>query len=295
MKYFARFALIVLTLFTANLAYASGYNTDYDKTYDAEGIAKPWQMNFQEPASPVMEELVGLHNFVFVIVAVITIFVMALMVYVLLRFNSKANPVPNKNAHNTLIEVIWTVIPVLILIAIAIPSFRVHFDCVHTVGGCGTETPPENPDLTLKIIGYQWYWNYEYPEHGIQFDSNIKPDEELGPNEPRLLSVDNPVIVPVNANVRVLLTGGDVIHDWAVPAFGIKQDAVPGRLNETWFKATKEGTYYGQCSELCGRLHGFMPIKVEVLSQEKYDAWIADAKQRFAKDDFGSVTQAAAQ
>ena len=208
---------------------------------------------------------------------------MILLGYVCVRYSRKANPNPSKNAHNTTIEIIWTVVPVIILIAIAIPSFRLHFDCMHSIG-CTEDGEPVDPDLTLKVIGYQWYWNYEYPEHEIQFDSYMKQEADLEPGEPRLLAVDNPIVVPVNANVRLLLTGGDVIHAWAMPAFGVKQDTVPGRLNETWFRAEKEGTYYGQCSELCGRLHGFMPIQVEVVSQAKYEAWLDNAKQRFAKN-----------
>jgi len=159
--------------------------------------------------------------------------------------------------------------------------------------GCSEDGEPVDPDLTLKIIGYQWYWNYEYPEHGIRFDSYMKQPEDLEPGEPRLLAVDNPVYVPVGADVRLQLTGGDVIHSWAMPAFGVKQDTVPGRLNETWFRAEKAGTYYGQCSELCGRLHGFMPIQVEVVSQEAFDAWLEDAKEKFASD--GSRQLAAAE
>lgn len=249
----------------------------------AEGMARPWQLNFQEPATPVMEQLTGLHNYLLVIITAITVFVLALLAYVCIRYRRSANPNPSKNAHNTTIEIIWTVVPVMILVAIAIPSFRIHFDCMSTIG-CTEGGEPVDPDLTLKIIGYQWYWNYEYPEHGIRFDSYMKQTEDLEPGEPRLLAVDNPVYVPVGADVRLQLTGGDVIHSWAVPAFGVKQDTVPGRLNETWFRADKEGTYYGQCSELCGRLHGFMPIQVEVVSQEKFDAWLEGAKEEFASD-----------
>lgn len=295
MTHFARLALLIGSLFFANAALALGPNPDYDKSYDAEGIATPWQLHFQKPASPVMEKLEWLHDYVFVIAVVITILVTLLLAYVCIRFSRKNNPVPSKNSHNTIVEVVWTIVPVLILIAIAIPSFRIHFDCVHAVGGCGEEAAPVEPDLTLKVIGRQWYWSYEYPDQGIMFDSTIKKDEDLGPNEPRLLAVDNPIVVPVNANIRVLVTGGDVIHSFAMPAMGLKQDTIPGRLNETWFKATREGTFYGQCSELCGRGHGFMPIQLEVVSQEKFDAWIETAKEEFAKDDFGSSIVAANQ
>lgn len=279
-----RFFFLTLVMITA------GYGAD---ALAAEGLAKPWQLGFQEAVTPVMRELIELHDFLLVIIAAITLFVLGLLAYVMVCFRKSANPTPSKNTHNTTIEVLWTVIPVLILVAIAIPSFRIHFDCIHSIG-CAEDGVDVDPDVTLKVVGYQWYWNYEYPEHDIQFDSYMKKESELDAGEPRLLAVDNPIVVPVNANVHVLLTGGDVIHSWAIPAFGVKQDTVPGRLNEYWFRAEKEGTYYGQCSELCGRLHGFMPIQVEVVSQAKYDAWVKDAKQRFAKDDFGSVTHASA-
>lgn len=239
----------------------------------AEGMAKPWQMGYQQPVTPVMERLYELHHWLVVGMTVITIIVMILLFYVCIRFRRKANPVASKNAHNTVVEVVWTVIPVLILAAIFIPSVRLHYDCMHNIG-CNADGEPVEPDVTLKVVGYQWYWNYEYPDLGIQFDSYMKKDNELKEGEPRLLAVDNPIYVPVNANVRVQMTGGDVIHAFAVPAFGVKKDTVPGRLNETWFRAEKEGTYYGQCSELCGKLHGFMPIQVEVVSQEKFDEWV---------------------
>lgn len=250
-----------------------------------EGRAEPWQIDFQPPASPVMEHLVWLHDYLLVIISVITAFVLILLAYTCIRFSAKNNPVPRKFSHNTLVEVLWTGLPVLILVAIAYPSWQAH--------KLMSDIP--EPDVTLKVVGYQWYWNYEYPEEGIQFDSNIKHQEDLQPGEPRLLTVDNPVYIPVNKNVRVLVTGGDVIHAWAMPAFGVKQDTVPGRLNETWFRATKEGTYYGQCSELCGRLHGFMPIQIEVVSQQKYEAWLKQAKQKFAARDFGATAWAAIQ
>ena len=260
----------------------------------AEGMAKPWQLNFQTPATPVMEQFYSFHHYLTIMAVVVSVFVCALLVYVCIRFRKSANPVPSKNTHNTLIEIIWTVVPVIILVVIAVPSFRLHFDCVHSIG-CAEDGEPVEPDLTLKVVGYQWYWNYEYPDHGIQFDSYMKKEEDLKKGEPRLLKVDNPIYVPVNANVRVLLTGGDVIHDFAMPAFGLKQDAVPGRLNETWFRAEREGTYYGQCSELCGRLHGFMPIEIHVVSQEEFDEWVAKAKERFASDQTGAPLSVALQ
>lgn len=261
---------VFATLFMAALALPAFANEPY------VGMAAPKQLGFQDPASPVMARLVELHDFVLIIITVITVFVLGLLAYTCIRFRKKANPVPSTNSHNTVIEVIWTVVPILILAAIFIPSYRTHYDCVHSIG-CNEDGVPSEADLTLKIVGYQWYWNYEYPDAGVQFDSYMKQEDALLEGEPRLLSSDNPVVVPVNANVRVLVTGGDVIHDWAMPAMGVKMDTVPGRLNETWFRAEKEGTFYGQCSELCGRLHGFMPIQLEVVSEEFYKQWLATA------------------
>jgi cytochrome c oxidase subunit 2 len=240
------------------------------------GKAVPWQLDFQPAASPVMEQFVWLHDILLVIITLISIVVLGLLVYVCLRFRAKANPVPNKFTHNTLVEVIWTVIPILILVGIAIPSLRIHYQYSDN------ETIIANPDLTIKALGNQWYWKYEYPDEGIAYDSNMKAQKDLLPGEPRLLAVDNPIVVPVNKVVRVQITGADVMHAFAVPAFGVKMDAIPGRLNETWFKATEEGIYYGQCSELCGKLHGFMPIEIRVVSEAEYQEWLAYAKQKLA-------------
>lgn len=232
----------------------------------AQGLPHEWQLGFQEAASPTMAELTWLHNhFLMYIITAITILVLVLMIYIAVRFNRKANPIPSKTTHNVRLEVIWTVIPVLILVAIAIPSIRIH----HFM-----ESPVED-GITLKVTGYQWYWGYEYPDHGgVSFESRLVPEADLKEGEPRLLTVDNVVMIPVNTKVRVQTTGADVIHSWAVPAFGVKRDAVPGRLNETWFEATKVGRFYGQCSELCGVQHGFMPIVVDVVSQEEFNQWI---------------------
>jgi cytochrome c oxidase subunit 2 len=171
------------------------------------------------------------------------------------------------------------VVPILILVGIAIPSLRLHYNYYNN------ETIINNPDLTLKVVGHQWYWSYEYPDQGIAFDSNIMPDSKLAAGQPRLLMVDNPLVVPVNKVVRVQTTGADVIHSWALPSFGVKKDAIPGRLNETWFKAEKEGIYFGQCSELCGKGHGFMPIMIYVVSDEQFAAWVKGAKLKFAAND----------
>lgn len=250
--------------------------------YDADkviGHAKPWQIYYQEAASPPMKMMVPLHDAVMVIITVITIFVLALLIYICLRFNKRANPKPQTFTHNKTVEIIWTVIPILILVGIAIPSLRIHYKYTNS------ETIINNPDMTLKVVGRQWYWSYEYPDHGIAFDSNMTPEKDLKNGAPRLLEVDNPVVVPVNKVVRVQLTAADVMHAWALPAFGIKQGAIPGKLNETWFKAEKEGIYYGQCSILCGKLHGYMPIKIVVVSQDEFDAWVKGAKLKFASND----------
>lgn len=250
------------------------YNAD-----EVRGMAKPWQHYYQPAASPVMKHLEGLHDFVFVIITIITLFVMGLLVYVCVKFRASKNPVPNRFAHNTTVEILWTVIPILILVAIGIPSVRAHYKYTNN------QDIIDNPDITLKVVGHQWYWSYEYPDHGIAFDSNIVPEKDLKPGQPRLLTVDNPVVVPVGKVVRVQLTSADVIHDWAMPSMAIKQDTVPGKLSETWFKAEKEGIYYGQCSELCGKYHGFMPIELHVVSEDQFNAWVKGAKLKFAQND----------
>ena len=243
------------------------------------GAANPWQTYYQEPQSPVMKALQPLHDGVLVTITLITLFVLGLLAFIVLRFNKRANPKPQTFTHNKTVEVIWTVIPILILVGIAIPSLRIHYQYYNN------ETIIQNPDLTIKVVGHQWYWSYEYPEQNIAFDSNITPEKDLPEGAPRLLEVDNPIVVPVGKVVRVQLTAADVMHAFALPAFGIKKGAIPGRLNETWFTAEKEGIYYGQCSILCGKLHGFMPIKVVVVSQEKFDQWVAGAKLKFAAND----------
>ncbi|HWP27572.1 MAG TPA: cytochrome c oxidase subunit II [Xanthobacteraceae bacterium] len=252
------------------------------------GLGQPsaWQLGLQASGSPVMDEVHWFHNFLLYIIAGISGFVLILLVIVMVRFNARANPTPSKTTHNTPLEVVWTVVPVLILVAIAIPSFRLLF-LQQTI-------PPA--DLTVKATGRQWYWNYEYPDSRIAFDSYMLRDNERKPDQPRLLAVDNDLVVPVNKVVRVLVTADPtgVIHAFAVPSFGIKIDAVPGRLNETWFKATREGIYYGQCSELCGKDHAFMPIAVRVVSEQAFNAWLEEAKKKFASDDGGRSTTVAA-
>ena len=232
-----------------------------------------WQIGFQDAASPVAEHLHEFHNFLLYIIIAITIFVMLLLAYVILRFNKRANPVPAKFTHNVLIEVIWTAIPVLILIVIIIPSFKLLYYTDRV----------ENPEMTLKVTGYQWYWGYEYPDNdGINFLSYMVPAGELKEGQQRLLSTDNVVVLPVDTNIQILVTAADVLHAFAVPALGIKIDAIPGRHNETWVRITKPGIYYGQCSELCGKDHSFMPIEVHAVSKDEFKAWLEKAKQEFS-------------
>ncbi|MCT4656885.1 MAG: cytochrome c oxidase subunit II [Cohaesibacter sp.] len=230
-----------------------------------------WGLGLQESASTVMDDIHWFGNFTFWIIGVIVVFVAILLAMVVFKFNAKANPVPSKTSHNTMIEIVWTVVPILILLVLAVPSFRLLYKQM--------EIP--SADLTIKVTGYQWYWGYEYPDNpDVSFDSIMLSDEEIaeqGNKEPRLLAVDNEMVVPVGKIVRLQITSADVIHAYAVPAFGVKMDAIPGRLNESWFKADREGMYYGQCSELCGKDHAFMPLAVRVVSQEQYDAWLAAA------------------
>ncbi len=247
------------------------------------GQPSPWQLGFQQSATPIMDTMVWFHDFLLYIITGITLFVLALLVIVILKFNARANPLPSKTTHNALLEVAWTVIPVIILVAIAVPSFRLLF-AQQTI-------PPA--DIPIKATGKQWFWTYDYPDAGIVFDSLMIQEADLKPGQPRLLAVDNEVVVPVNKVVRVQVIGADVIHAFAVPSFGIKIDAVPGRLNETWFRATREGVYYGQCSELCGKDHAYMPITVRVVNDGEYAAWLAQAKQKFAADP-GNATPVAA-
>ncbi len=234
-----------------------------------------WQIDFQAAASPVMAELHSFHNFLLFITTAIVIFVMILLAYVIFKFNAKRNPVPAKFTHNIAIEVIWTVIPIIILIIIAIPSFRILKTMEHS--------PPA--DVTIKVVGSQWYWSYSYPDHGhIEFDSNLVQDKDLKPGQIRLLEVDNRVIVPQGSVIKFLITAADVIHSFAIPALGIKTDAVPGKVNQTWTKIDKKGVYYGQCSELCGINHGFMPIAIEVVSKEEFKEWVKQAQAKTVAD-----------
>jgi cytochrome c oxidase subunit 2 len=236
---------------------------------------KEWQLGFQNPASDGMRDIVNFHNNILLpIIIAISVFVLFLMIYACIRFRASRNPVPSKTTHNVAVEVLWTLIPCLILIVMAVPSFKILYK---------QDTIPK-AEVTIKAIGYQWYWGYEYPDENIIFESYMIKEEELKENQPRLLTVDNEVVVPVNKVVKVLITANDVLHAWALPSFGVKRDAVPGRINETWFKAEKVGTYYGQCSELCGIQHAFMPITVRVVSEEDYAEWLSGAKIKFANE-----------
>ena len=236
---------------------------------------KQWQLGFQDSASQSMTEIVSFHNNILLpIIIAISVFVLFLMIYTCIRFRASKNPNPSKTTHNVAVEVLWTLIPCLILIVMAVPSFKILYK---------QDTIPK-VDVTIKAVGYQWYWGYEYPDENIIFESYMIKEEDLKENQPRLLTVDNEVVVPVNKVVKVLITANDVLHAWALPSFGVKRDAVPGRINETWFKAEKVGTYYGQCSELCGIQHAFMPITVRVVTDEEYAIWLAEAKMKFANE-----------
>lgn len=247
-----------------------------------DGQPSPWQMGFQKAASPIMEQITSFHTYVTIIITVIGLFVLGLLIYVMSRFNERRNPDPSRTTHNTTLEVAWTIVPVLILVAIAIPSFRLLF----------AQYDIPKPDLTITATGSQWYWTYEYPDHGITFDSIMVQEADLKEGQPRLLTVDREVVVPVGKNVVVGVKSNDVIHDWAMPSFGVKLDAVPGRLQTTWFRAEREGVYYGQCSELCGRNHAFMPIAVRVVSEADFADWLAKTKASAARDDAKKVAAA---
>jgi len=251
------------------------------------GQPSPWQVGLQQSASPVMDNIIWFHDFLLYIISGIAGFVLVLLVVVMVRFNARTNPSPSRTTHNTLIEIAWTLIPIVVLMVIAVPSFKLLFLQLNVPAA----------DLTVKATGKQWYWSYSYPDNGqFEFDSLMLKEGERKEGQPRLLAVDNEMVVPVNKTVRVITTGSDVIHSFAVPSFGIKIDAVPGRINETWFTATREGVYYGQCSELCGKDHAFMPIAVHVVSEQAFSAWVEEAKRKYARDEaLPPTTVAAAQ
>jgi cytochrome c oxidase subunit 2 len=242
---------------------------------DFVGKSAPWQLGLREAASPTMERFNSFHNGLLILILVISVFVLLLLMYIMIRFRAARNPNPSKNTHNTLLEVVWTVVPILILVAVAVPSFRLLYFADRTA----------DAELTIKAIGSQWFWSYEYPDHdNLAFDAVMVEDEDIQEGQVRLLSTDNDVVLPVNTNIRILTTANDVIHSFAMPNLGIKLDAVPGRINETWVRIEREGMYYGQCSELCGVRHGFMPIAIRVVSKDEFARWVDEAKEKFAHD-----------
>jgi cytochrome c oxidase subunit 2 len=270
-----RFALILATSILPSVAFA--------QAGDGFGQAYPWQLGLQGSASEIMDFITSLHTGLLWLITVISVFVLALLVYCAVKFNEKANPVPSKTTHNTTIEVVWTVVPVLILMAIVIPSFRLL--------KLQEDIPPS--DITIKVTGKQWYWSVEYAKDagGFAFDAIMLDEKQRADavakgakpaDVPRLLAVDNEIVLPINKNIRVQVTAADVLHAFAMPSLGVKRDAVPGRLNETWFKATREGVYYGQCSELCGTNHAFMPLAIRIVSEPQYAEWLEMAKKKFA-------------
>ena len=235
--------------------------------------ATDWQLSFQNPATDLMGSVVGLHNIILIVMTLVTLFVLFLLFYVSFRFSAKRNPIPSTTTHNTVVEVLWTAIPIVILVALAIPSFKLLYQ----------QEKSENYDMTVKVIGHQWYWEYEYPDHGdFYFESYMVQEQDLEEGDLRLLTVDNPLVIPANKNIQILITAGDVLHSWAVPSMGLKTDAVPGRLNETWVNVKEPGIYRGQCSEICGSGHGFMPVVVKVLPEREFMAWANEAKNNYA-------------
>lgn len=243
---------------------------------------EPWQMGFQPAATPVMAQLTSFHDLLLWIITLISIFVLVLLGYACFRFRASANPTPSKRTHHTLLEIAWTAVPVLILVVIAIPSFKLLYYMDRT----------KDPEMTIKAIGHQWYWSYEYPDDGdFTFDAYVVADDDLEAGQPRLLTTDNAIVLPVQTDIQVLVTATDVLHSWAVPAFGVKMDGVPGRINETWLRIEEPGMYYGQCSELCGDYHGFMPIMVRAVSKEEFEAWTRQAQEEFARAGNVDVAQ----
>lgn len=260
---------------------------------NGDARSEPWQIWLQDPASPTADRIVSFNGLLMIIETGIVVLVLGLMAYIAFRFNAKRNPTPSKTSHNTLLEIVWTTLPILILAGIAVPSLsHLYF---------ADRTP--HADMTLKVVGNQWYWSYQYPDHGdFQFDSIIIADEDLKEGQPRLLSVDNKVVLPVETNIRLLMTSNDVIHNWALPSLSIKLDTIPGRINETWTRIHEKyvgKTIYGMCSELCGVNHGFMPIAILAVSKEDFAKWVEEAKTKYASDDskpaFVRVADAGAQ
>jgi cytochrome c oxidase subunit 2 len=270
--------MAILKNFTAAAAFATaslGVTAGLSASADA-AQPEPWQMGFQPAASPTMEQIQAFNDLLLPIISVIVVFVLGLLVYVMWRYSEKRNPTPSKTTHNTLIEVIWTVVPVIILVVIAIPSFKLLYYADRI----------EDAEMTIKAIGRQWYWSYEYPDHGnFTFDAYMVADEDLEPGQPRLLETDYAIVLPVDTRIRILVTASDVLHSFAMPSMGLKLDGVPGRINETWVQINREGTYYGQCSEICGTGHSYMPIMIKAVSKEAFAKWVEQAKEEFARVD----------
>ncbi|MGH7088686.1 MAG: cytochrome c oxidase subunit II, partial [Stellaceae bacterium] len=245
----------------------------------ADNVELPhdWQLGMQPAASPVREHIDALNNELLIIISLIVLLVLGLLLYAIVKFNAKRHPVPSKTTHNPLLEVTWTIVPVIVLAVIAVPSFKLMYYMGRV----------PHADLTLKVTGHQWYWSYDYPDQGnLSFDSNMMPvAEQIKEGKPRLLEVDNPIIVPVGSVIRVLITSTDVIHSWFMPSMGVQEYAVPGRVNEAWFSVDREGTYYGQCNQICGINHPFMPIEIKALSKADFTKWVAEAKYKFAQGD----------
>jgi cytochrome c oxidase subunit 2 len=249
------------------------------------GAPVPWGMGMQASASPVKDRIHSLHDLLLVIITLITIFVLALLAYVVMRFRAARNPTPSRNAHNTTLEVLWTVVPVLILVVIAVPSFRLLYFMDRA----------KEPDMTLKVTAFQWAWEYEYPDQdGLKFESYMIPSDQLRPGQRRLLEVDNEVVVPAGKDIRVLVTSRDVIHSLFVPALGVQKYGIPGRTLETWFRADRPGVYYGQCNQICGVNHAFMPIVIRAVPEAEFTAWVTEAKRRFANDNTAPLPATAA-
>ena len=253
---------------TASLAGTAGAGQPGD------GQPRDWQMGLQPAASTTMERVVDLHNLLLVVITLISVFVLLLLLYVMYRFSERRHPTPSKTTHNTLIEVLWTTVPVIILVLISIPSFKLLYFADRAV----------DAEMTIKAIGHQWYWSYEYPDHGdFTFDGIMLSDDEREEGQPRLLATDSFVVLPVDTRIRLLVTADDVLHSFAIPAFGIKLDANPGKINETWMEITREGTYYGQCSEICGAGHSYMPIAIKAVSKTAFAEWVEQAREEYAR------------
>jgi cytochrome c oxidase subunit 2 len=273
---FTQVARVLATGRTAGIACGAVIGTLFSVTAAHAAKPTPWQMDLQPPAGSIAEMATDLHNLLLVIITLISLFVLGLLVYVSVRFRASANPTPSKTSHNTVIEILWTVIPVLILVGIAIPSFRLLYYLDRTA----------DTDMVIKVTGNQWYWNYEYPDEGIAFDSYLIDEAELKEGQTRLLSVDNPLVVPADTRIKLLVTGNDVMHSFFVPSLAVQVYAFIGRTNEVWIDVPAgKQTYYGQCNQICGVNHAYMPIEVVALPRAEYDAWLSSAREEFAMND----------